>query len=76
VTDRAPRFTADLELLSRVDVKYVTLPGWKSDISGARTFEELPENCRRYVEFIEDFVGVKIRWIGVGPVREAMIERS
>jgi adenylosuccinate synthase len=58
-----------------VDVKYVTLPGWKTDISSARTFEELPENCRRYVEFIEDFVGVKIRWIGVGPGREAMIER-
>jgi adenylosuccinate synthase len=59
-----------------VDVKYVTLPGWKSDISSARTFEELPENCKRYVEFIEDFVGVKVRWIGVGPGREAMIERS
>jgi len=68
-------FPADLERLSRVSVEYVTLPGWKSDISKVTMYEELPEKCREYVEFIENFLGVKIGWIGVGPGRESMITR-
>jgi adenylosuccinate synthase len=56
-------------------VEYVTLPGWKSDISKVTTYEELPQKCREYVEFIENFLGVKIGWIGVGPGRESMITR-
>ncbi|MCO5561154.1 hypothetical protein L7F22_014775 [Adiantum nelumboides] len=58
-----------------VQVKYVTLPGWEGDISTATSFEQLPENCRAYVEFIEKFLGVHIEWIGVGPGRESMITR-
>ncbi|KAG8807229.1 hypothetical protein FRC18_005662, partial [Serendipita sp. 400] len=68
-------FPADLDLLGRVTVEYVTLPGWKTDISKIRTFESLPEKCREYVEFIENFLGVKMGWIGVGPSRDAMITR-
>ncbi|SPC62669.1 probable ADE12 - adenylosuccinate synthetase [Ustilago sp. UG-2017b] len=68
-----PSFPADLEVLAKVEVEYKTLPGWQQDISKAQTWEELPENCRKYVEFIEQFLGVKIEWIGVGPARESMI---
>lgn len=71
-----PSFPADLEVLAKVEVQYKTLPGWQQDISKAQTWEELPENCRNYVEFIEQFLGVKIEWIGVGPARESMIHRA
>lgn len=71
-----PSFPADLEVLAKVEVQYKTLPGWQQDISKATTWEELPENCRNYVEFIEQFLGVKIEWIGVGPARESMIHRA
>ncbi|CCF50613.1 hypothetical protein NDA11_005897 [Ustilago hordei] len=71
-----PSFPADLEVLAKVEVQYKTLPGWQQDISKAQTWEELPKNCRKYVEFIEQFLGVKIEWIGVGPARESMIHRA
>jgi adenylosuccinate synthase len=53
--------TADLNVLEKVEVVYETLPGWESDITGCKKFEELPENCKKYVKFIEDFLGVKIQ---------------
>ncbi|KAJ1033959.1 hypothetical protein NDA16_000167 [Ustilago loliicola] len=71
-----PSFPADLEVLAKVEVQYKTLPGWQQDISKAQTWEELPENCRSYVEFIKQFLGVKIEWIGVGPARESMVHRA
>ncbi|KDQ16362.1 hypothetical protein BOTBODRAFT_31048 [Botryobasidium botryosum FD-172 SS1] len=69
-------FPADLDVLARVNVIFETLPGWKSDISSVRTFDELPEHCRKYVQFIEQYSGVPVEWIGVGPGREAMIKRE
>lgn len=68
-------FPADLDVLERVEVRYETLPGWQTSTEEAKTWEELPENARRYVEFIEKFVGVKIKYIGVGPGRESQIVR-
>ncbi len=68
--------TADLELLANVEVEYVTLPGWKTSITSATSYESLPENCKKYVEFIESFLNVPIEWIGVGPGRESMIKKS
>jgi len=67
-------FPADLERLAQVEVQYVTFPGWKTDISKISTWEELPENCKAYVKYIEDFLGVKIQYIGVGPARESSIQ--
>ena len=49
------------------------LPGWDEDITGARSLEDLPENARRYLEFVSDFVGVPLAFIGVGPGREQII---
>jgi len=54
---------------------YETLPGWKKDISGARSFDELPENAQRFVEFVEARIGARISVVGVGPGREEVIER-
>ena len=52
------------------------LPGWKCDIRGIRTYEELPENCRRYVEFIEEQIGHPITMVSNGPGREDIIYRT
>ncbi|KAI0340003.1 Adenylosuccinate synthetase [Trametopsis cervina] len=68
-----PGFPADLGLLAKVEVQYVTLPGWQSSIVAVKTFEALPENCKKYIEFIEQYLGVPIQWIGVGPGRSEMI---
>jgi len=54
---------------------YETLPGWKQDISGCRTFDDLPKDAQRFVEFVEGRVGARISIVGVGPGREAVIER-
>ncbi|KAK5133183.1 hypothetical protein LTR08_008119 [Meristemomyces frigidus] len=68
-------FPADLHILENMEVKYETLPGWKSETVGLRKYEDLPENARKYVEYIEKFVGVKVKYIGTGPGRESMITR-
>jgi adenylosuccinate synthase len=67
-------FPADLGVLSEVTVEYETLPGWKSDISKCRSWAELPVNAQKYIRRIEEFMGVKIKWVGVGPSRDATIQ--
>lgn len=54
---------------------YETLPGWTEDISGARTFADLPSNARSYIEALEDLAGVRISSIGVGPDRAQTVVR-
>lgn len=61
--------------LDKVECIYQTVPGWSEDISKARSFEELPVNAQNYVKMIEDAAGVPVKWIGVGPEREATIRR-
>lgn len=68
-------FPANLESLANVKVKYEELQGWEKPITGAKSFYDLPKNARAYVEFIENFVGIKVQYIGVGPGRESMITR-
>jgi adenylosuccinate synthase len=68
--------TADLEILAKVSVVYVTLPGWNTQISSITSFDDLPDNCKRYVGFIENFLGVPIEWIGIGPGRESMLKKT
>ncbi|KAK2080868.1 hypothetical protein QBZ16_000722 [Prototheca wickerhamii] len=71
--ERLATVPADIETLARVEVEYETLPGWQQDISKVRTWDDLPENAKKYVQFIEDNVGVHCKWIGVGPGRDAVI---
>jgi adenylosuccinate synthase len=53
--------------------EYVELPGWSEDIGEARSEDELPENARSYLAFVEEFLGVPVVMIGVGPGREQTI---
>ncbi|MCJ1466982.1 hypothetical protein MMC07_005604 [Pseudocyphellaria aurata] len=68
-------FPANLDALSNVEVTYKTLPGWQQATTSATTYDELPNNARKYIEFIEEYVGARIRYIGTGPGRESMISR-
>lgn len=52
------------------------LPGWKEDIRGIKNYEELPVNCRKYVEFIEEQIGFPITMVSNGPGRDDIIYRS
>lgn len=52
-----------------------TLPGWKCDIQGIRKYEDLPENCRKYIEFIEERIGFPITMVSNGPGRDDIIYR-
>ncbi|HSL46542.1 MAG TPA: adenylosuccinate synthase [Anaerolineales bacterium] len=61
--------------LDDVETQYKDLEGWQEDISRASSFEELPVAAQDYVKMIEDAAGVPVRWIGVGPEREATIRR-
>ena len=63
-------------LLSRAKPVYETLPGWKCDIAGIRDYDALPENCRRYIEFIEKKIGYPITMISNGPSRDDIIYRK
>mmetsp|Transcript_43506 Transcript_43506/g.57560 ORF Transcript_43506/g.57560 Transcript_43506/m.57560 type:complete len:360 (+) Transcript_43506:322-1401(+) len=62
--------------LARCTPVYVDLPGWTEDISKMNSFEELPENAKNYIRFIENETQVGIRWIGNGPAREEMISKK
>ena len=70
-TDSFPFPTA----LKRAKPVFKTLEGWSCDISGARRWEDLPEAARRYVEYIEARVDCPIRYVSVGPERDAIILR-
>ena len=52
-----------------------TMPGWKCDIRGIRSYDELPENCRKYVEAIEAWCGVPIHMVSNGPRRDEILYR-
>ena len=61
--------------LGQCEPVMTTVPGWQQDISACRTWEELPENARNYVEMIEKAVGCPVKWVSVGPERESIICR-
>ena len=52
------------------------LPGWKQDIRGIKKYEDLPENCRKYIEFIEEQIGFPITMVSNGPKRSDIIYRG
>ena len=65
--------TAQLEKAKPVLEK---LPGWKSDIRGIRKYEDLPENCKKYIEFVEEHIGFPITMVSNGPGRDDIIYRE
>ncbi|MBQ9328051.1 MAG: adenylosuccinate synthase [Solobacterium sp.] len=70
VYDTVPASVSDYEKAIPV---YKEFPGWKEDISEVRTYEELPKECRDYVEFIKEYCGVNICLVSVGPDRQSNI---
>lgn len=61
--------------LAKAKPVYEVLPGWKSDIRGIKNYNELPENCRKYIEFIEKELEVPITLVSNGPGRDEVIHR-
>ena len=62
--------------LAKAKPVYEVLPGWETDICGITEYEKLPENCRRYVEFIEKQIGVPVKMVSNGPKRTDIIYRK
>ena len=63
-------------LLEKAKPVLTKLPGWKCDIRGIKKYEELPENCRKYIEFIEGQIGYPITMVSNGPGRDDIIYRE
>lgn len=62
-------------LLEKATPVIEKLPGWKCDIRGIKKYEELPENCRKYIEFVEEKIGYPITLVSNGPGRDDIIYR-
>jgi adenylosuccinate synthase len=66
-------FPYDLTLLGRASPIYQTLPGWKTTTSAARTYHDLPQAARAYLECIQELTGVRIAYVSVGTQRQQII---
>jgi len=62
-----------IEELAKVEVEYITLKGWKKDISHVRKLADLPSEAKEYLKVVEKHLGIPVSWIGIGPEREHMI---
>lgn len=60
----------------RVEPVYEVLPGWQADTSSATSVDDLPPNARRYLERIEELLGVPVTMVGVGPGRQQLLHRQ
>ncbi len=63
-------------LLEKAKPVIEVLPGWKSEIRGIKKYDELPENCRKYIEFVEEQIGFPITMVSNGPGRDDIIFRK
>lgn len=73
--EKITEFPSDISALEDCEVEYKEFPGWMADASKAKTFEDLPQNCRNYVKALENLIGCPIQFIGIGKNREEMIAR-
>lgn len=69
-TDQVP-----FDIAAKIEPVYTEFPGWKKDLTGIRKEGELPQEFKNYIKFMEDYLGVPISIISLGPDREATIER-
>ncbi|MBE5730812.1 MAG: adenylosuccinate synthase [Clostridiales bacterium] len=68
-------FPVDIKELADCEPIYETLPGWDEDITGVRDYNDLPQNTKAYIDFIEKSLGVKVAMVGVGPARDQNLTR-
>ena len=78
ITQYSHRVPANLKLLEpdSLEIRYEELDGWMEYISEVRDWSQLPNNAKAFVEYVEQEVEVKIRWVGVGAGRDALIRRD
>ena len=69
-------FPARLDVQEKCTPVYKELTGWNTDITGCRSYEELPDGAKAYIKEIENFTGVPVRIISVGPDREQTMVRG
>lgn len=69
-TKRLRFFPPDCPTLEQVEPEYVLLPGWQQPLNGLERVEQLPSAARRYISFIEEFLGIPVRMLSLGPERE------
>lgn len=69
-------FTSSTTKLYNYEPIYEELPGWEEDISHARSYDELPENAKKYIELIEEYLGINVYLVSVGPERSQNIIRK
>ena len=74
--ERTTQFPSHIDDLALAKPVLRALPGWKSDITHIRRFEDLPVNAQRYVEAIGELVGVPVDIVSVGPDRDQTILRA
>jgi adenylosuccinate synthase len=70
------RFPAEVQTLEKMEPVYETLPGWSEDITGASSFDDLPETAQHYLQYVADFMGVGISMISTGPKRSQTIAQG
>ena len=68
-------FSTNLKFLENCKPVYKEFDGNFGDLSGCKTFEDLPENAKAYINFIEEYIKTPVKFIGTGAGREAMIVR-
>ena len=68
-------FPADCSQLENLTPHYVTLKGWNTSLKGITKYDDLPENTKQYIQFIEDFTGTKVTIVSLSPSREDTIIR-
>lgn len=66
---------ADVQSYENLELEYVEFPGWKTNLTGIREFDKLPENVKTYIKFIEDYTETKVGLISVSPDRADSIFR-
>lgn len=69
-------YPGNLRKSQDIDIIYKEMPGWNEDISQIKKYEDLPDNCKKYIEFIENYLETPINLISVGPSREQNIYRG
>jgi adenylosuccinate synthase len=66
-------FPPNQTIFNKCEPVYEELPGWREDISTARAIEDLPKAARRFIETVEEMVGVPVSWASVGPARDQVV---
>ncbi len=74
--ERFDNFPRQQRILYNCHPVYEELPGWNTDISEVRSFDELPKEAKEYIGYVEQAIGIPVTMIGVGPSRAATVMRE